>query len=384
MNEVKIQSDAIEQQNIIHGDCLEVMRTYADNHFSGVVTDPPYGLKFMGKAWDHGLPPIEVWQEALRICKPGSFMLCFGGTRTYHRLACSIEDAGFEIRDCMMWLYGSGFPKSHNFGRSMGGEWSGFGSALKPAWEPIIVAMKPLDGTFAQNADKWGVAGLNIDASRISTNEMLGRPTSTAPNKIYSPLGCNGWNDNSTGKGRWPANLLLDESAAQQLDQMTGVSKSSNIPRKRQIMSSKGVSGGAFGNPEKIIHGHHGHSYGFSDSGGASRFFYCAKASSSERNEGCEGIPDKTTHRYGEKAQGPLPQQTPSKGVIEKNNHPTVKPLKLMQYLLRLIAPPSGGIILDPFAGSGSTCVAAKRLGIECVGIEKSDDYCQIARARLT
>lgn len=364
---------------IINGDCLEVMRSYKDNHFSGVVTDPPYGLKFMGKAWDHGLPPIEVWQEALRICKPGSFMLCFGGTRTYHRLACSIEDAGFEIRDCMMWLYGSGFPKSHNFGRSVGGEWSGFGSALKPAWEPIIVAMKPLDGTFLENASKWGVAGLNIDSSRIPSD------LKSRDRKSGSEFGqSSGWNDHKNvdsyfdaSKGRWPANLLFDEEAAQQLDEMTGVSKSSIGIKKPNLPTKKVYDGGHKPQPYTMS--------GHSDSGGASRFFYCAKASSSERNEGCEHL-EEVECQTGCGGAMPFDDEGKQRDRFKKkasNNHPTVKPLKLMQYLLRMIAPPSGGVILDPFAGSGSTCVAAKRLGIECIGIEKSQEYCEIANARI-
>src|SRR5277367_785599 len=148
----------------IQGDCLEVMKAYPENHFSGILTDPPYGLKFMGKEWDHSVPGVPFWQEALRVCKPGAMMLCFGGCRTHHRLMCAIEDAGWEIRDCLMWIYGSGFPKSYNkFGIE------GYGTALKPAYEPILLCMKPLEGTFAQNAEKWGQGGINIDGCRVST-----------------------------------------------------------------------------------------------------------------------------------------------------------------------------------------------------------------------
>ena len=157
---------------IILGDCLEEMRKMADNSISAIVTDPPYGLSFMGKGWDHVVPEVSYWKEALRISKPGSFLIAMGGTRTFHRLTCAIEDAGWEIRDCISWLYGSGFPKSHNHFRV-----DGFGTALKPAWEPCIVTMKPLDGTFAQNAEKWGQAGINIDGCRIETDEL----------KPYSP-----------------------------------------------------------------------------------------------------------------------------------------------------------------------------------------------------
>lgn len=326
---------------IIHGDCLEVMTQYPDNHFSAMVTDPPYGLKFMGKQWDHGIPGVEFWQEALRVAKPGSFLLAFGGTRTFHRLTCSIEDAGWEIRDCLMWLYGSGFPKSHNhFGID------GYGTALKPAWEPIIMAMKPCDGTFAQNAEKWGVAGINIDVARIE------------------------------GK-RWPANILFDESSAAMLDEQSGISKS---PKSgiRKASSEFGQNSGW--NDHKNIDTFR---LGHNDSGGASRFFYCAKASSSERNEGCGDLPlkeKKTLNDYASPGEG----RTASKsGAPCKNNHPTVKPLKLMEYLIKLVMPPKDGILLDPFAGSGTTIVAAKNLGYEAVGIELEQEYCEIANKRI-
>lgn len=365
---------------IINGDCLEVMRSYKDNHFSGIVTDSPYGISFMSKGWDREIPGIEYWSEMLRVCKPGSFMLAAGLPRMIHRLTCAIEDSGWQIRDMLMWLTGQGFPKSHNFGRKIGGEWSGYGTSLKPAWEGWILAMKPLDGTFLENASKWGVAGLNIDASRIPSD------LKSRDRKSGSEFGqSSGWNDHKNvdsyfdaSKGRWPANLLLDESAAQQLDHMTGTLKSGAVaPTTDEPHRGIYEHGRSVRNVNQFD----------ASSGGASRFFYCAKASSSERNEGCEDI------------QGGC-------------SHPTVKPLKLMQYLLTLICPPnaqetqykeqeranmeSSGtqldvskktsqrpIILDPFAGSGSTCVAAKRLGIECVGIEKSAEYCEIANARI-
>ena len=289
---------------IYNGDCLTVMKTFNDNHFTNILTDPPYGLSFMGKSWDHSVPGKEVWIEAFKICKPGAIMLCFGGTRTYHRLACAIEDAGWEVRDCLMWLYGSGFPKSHNhFG------FRGYGTALKPAYEPILLCMKPLDGTFSENAENWGVAGINIDGSRIPTNNVWEQ-------KCHD-IRSGGWLNKkgrldriskSNSLGRWPANTLFDEQAAEMLDEQSGVN--------------------------------------------ASRFFYCAKASSAERNKSCD------------------------------NNHPTVKPIKLLEYLLKLIAPPKDALILDPFLGSGSTMLAAKNLGLSCEGIEISKEYCEIAKAR--
>ncbi len=331
---------------IIEGDCLEEMRKMATNSISCILTDPPYGLGFMGKEWDAGLPHHDIWTEALRIVKPGGFLLSFGGTRTYHRLTCAVEDAGWEIRDCLMWLYGSGFPKSHNhFGLD------GYGTALKPAYEPIIMAMKPCDGTFAQNAERWGQAGINIDASRIETEESWIRDRRNEPSEMGMWKGKGKILQESNSKGRWPANVLFDEKAAEMLDQQSGIKKTQKprIGGEYRENPSNGIV--AFKERCKAtypqIRG---------DSGGASRFFYCAKTSSKERNAGLEGI---------------------------KNNHPTVKPIALMQYLIKLIMPPKDGVLLDPFAGSGSTILAAHRLGIKALGIEKSHEYCEIAKARI-
>lgn len=351
------------------------MRTMEDNSISAVVCDPPYGLGFMGKKWDAGLPMTDIWQEAMRIAKPGSHLLAFGGTRTFHRLTCSIEDAGWEIRDCISWLYGSGFPKSHNFGKQLGGDWQGYGTALKPAWEPIIVAMKPLEGTFKQNAEKWGQAGINIDECRIGNSREV--PASHSKNKngisLKSGMGAPPISELNPNIGRWPANLILDEVAAELLDQQSGITRSnkgSSRPKKcdRYDSGLKEMPGQRFGHI---------------DSGGASRFFYCAKASSSERNEGLEGFDlkqKKTLNEYVSPSEG----RTASKsGAAMANNHPTVKPLALMEYLIKLVMPPKGGILLDPFAGSGTTIVAATRLGYEAIGIEKEAEYCQIAEARV-
>ena len=323
---------------IIQGDCLEIMRSYPDNHFSCICTDPPYGLSFMSKGWDHAVPGKEYWKECKRVLKPGGFLLAMGGTRTFHRLTCAIEDAGLEIRDCLMWLYGSGFPKSHNhFGIE------GYGTALKPAWEPIIMAMKPCEGTFKQNAEKWGQAGINIDACRIPTEDkawMRDRRMDASP-RTKNDYGLYAKNLGlGNEKGRWPANLILDEEAAHMLDEQTGILKS---------------GGGDKGN--KTQDGGYGKKYGYKEqicepsSDGASRFFYVAKASPSERGE--------------------------------NNKHPTVKPLSLMEYLIKLIMPPKDGILLDPFAGSGTTILGANRLGYQAIGIEKEAEYCEIAKARL-
>ena len=323
---------------IIHGDCLEEMRKMEANSISAIVTDPPYGLSFMGKAWDHAVPGIEYWKECLRIIKPGGHLLAMGGNRTVHRLTSAIEDAGFEIRDCLMYLYGSGFPKSHNkFGLQ------GYGTALKPAYETIIMAMKHLDGTFKQNAEKWGQAGINIDGCRVGTSGA----TKRSEQSEY-PKNQDGTEDRShhwarTGhqiekvqKGRWPANVILDEEASDQL-------------------------------------------------GSPSRFFYCTKASSREKNEGLDGLPEVECQTA---CGGDMPLDDQGKDrdrfkKIARNHHPTVKPLALMRYLITLISPPQNALILDPFAGSGSTILAAKQLGISAIGIEKNPEYVEIARGRL-
>lgn len=294
-----------------------------DNSISAIVTDPPYGLSFMGKGWDHEIPSTDCWKEALRILKPGGFLLAMGGTRTFHRLACSIEDAGFEIRDCISWLYGSGFPKSHNhFGIE------GYGTALKPAWEPCIMAMKKCDGTFKQNAEKWGQAGINIDATRIPSYPKSMVDSRKSVERMWNGLQPH---DYDGSKGRWPANVILDEEAGEML-------------------------------------------------GEPSRFFYCAKASSSERNEGLDALEDKIGGGMCSTVSG---DTRTGHITVQKNNHPTVKPLKLMEYLIKMIMPPKDGILLDPFAGSGTTLLAAHRLGMKAIGIEKQPEYCEIANARI-
>ncbi len=348
--------------NIITDDCLNAMRNMPENSMSAIVTDPPYGLSFMGKGWDHAVPGIEYWKECLRVSKPGAHLLSMGGTRTYHRLACAIEDAGYEIRDCIMWIYGSGFPKSHNhFGIP------GYGTALKPAYEPIIMAMKPLDGTYKQNAEKWGQAGINVDGCRVATEDSLARlnhVASTFNHKNTTPFV-----DNSKDKGRWPANVLFDEQAAEMLDEQSGILSSGKInPYKR---STRDHYSGSFPDVTGSF---------LPSKGGASRFFYCAKASSSERNEGLSSLESKETHRFG---KGIGEGKDPNAPSIDKNNHPTVKPIKLMEYLIKMVMPPSGGLLLDPFAGSGTTILAAKRLGFDAIGIEKSEEYSKIARARI-
>ena len=360
--------------DIRHGDCLEVLRAMPDCSVDSLVTDPPYGLSFMGKKWDYDVPATEVWAECLRILKPGGHLLAFAGTRTQHRMAVRIEDAGFEIRDMIAWVYGSGFPKSldvskaidkaagaerevvgkkDNKGRAPGNiaciglnvdpegdpitapatpeaqQWQGWGTALKPALEPITVARKPLVGTVAANVLQHGTGALNMDGCRVG---FEGGTRGTD----YAKTGIFGIGGKATitqlDAGRWPANLIHDGS-----DDVVGLLND------------------------------------------AARFFYCAKASKRDRDEGCEEIHTREVHWYG---AGIGEGKDPNAPALNKNNHPTVKPTDLMRYLVRLVTPP-GGIVLDPFAGSGSTGKAAVLEGFQFIGIERDPQYVEIARARV-
>lgn len=427
---------------LYNGDCLEVMRNAPDSSIDAIVTDPPYGLSFMGKKWDYDVPSVEIWKECLRVLKPGGHLLAFGGTRTYHRLAVNVEDAGFEIRDQIQWLYGQGFPKSLDVSKAIdkaagaerpiigsnpnkraahvkGGagfdkglrgnhhfecvispvstgldaygnpaatqchqdcsvrksltemhvtapatdsakQWEGWGTALKPANEPIVLARKPLEKglTVAQNVQKWGTGAINIDGSRIGNEQRVNQPAS-------SYLHTHNTNDGRSAEviqayidkqkfvapnhvtGRFPANVILDEEAAKALDEQTGELKSGKLSPDNNVQATTGWSGGSQANRVKNTFE--------SNSGGASRFFYVAKASTSERNGGLSEA---------------------------KNIHPTVKPVKLMEYLVRLITPPNG-IVLDPFMGSGTTGIAASNEGVGFIGIELSPEYFTIAENRI-
>lgn len=404
-----------------HGDCREVMATLDAASVDAVVCDPPYGLSFMGKGWDHGVPGVEFWTEALRVAKPGAHLLAFGGTRTYHRLACAIEDAGWEIRDCVMWVYGSGFPKSHDVSKAIdkaaGAErevvgtipdrwtgkstvlnfatdrpqsevcvtglpatdaarqWSGWGTALKPAWEPIIVARKPLCGTVAENVLTHGTGGINVDGCRVGIDggTVKGSKPQGDGKGIYGTGLHGACKIVQLNAGRWPANVIHDGS-----DELVGLFPQANGGSFSAARGPQTIYGNGKGLPAAVGTPPHQ----MNDSGSAARFFYCAKASKADRDEGCEGIDERLTMRYGEKAQGPLPQQTPSKPVAQRNHHPTVKPTALMRYLCRLVTPP-GGVVLDPFTGSGSTGKAAVLEGFDFVGIEREAEYVEIARARI-
>jgi len=351
----------LEINQVYNMDCIEGMKLLDDNSVDSIVTDPPYELGFMGKKWDSSRVAysVDVWRECLRVLKPGGHLLSFGGTRTYHRMACAIEDAGFEIRDQIQWVYGSGFPKSMNISKAIdkaaGAEpeaiqWQGWGTALKPANEPIVVARKRLsEKTIVANVLKWGTGGINIDKSRIGTTDKIKSTTNqNIKNNAYKA-------DNSERErdtvyipnelGRFPANVILDEEAGKLLDEQTGVLTSGTGAKKKS--TSNGYQGNTYGK-ESRPEGTEMVCYG--DSGGASRFFYCSKASKKDR-----GL---------------------------NNNHPTVKPQSLMKYLITLVTPP-GGLVLDPFSGSGTTLVAAQELTFGYLGFELDKNYCNIANERI-
>jgi DNA modification methylase len=385
---------------VFNDDCLNVLREMPDNSVDSIVTDPPYGISFMAKKWDYDVPSVEVWKEAMRVLKPGGHALIACGTRTQHRMVCNIEDAGFEIRDVVSWIYGSGFPKSLNISKAIdkaagaerevvgertsaygtensgemksradgkGGtglfcgknaktvpitgrpatdeakQWDGWGTALKPACEFFTLCRKPLgEKTVAANVLKWGTGGLNIDGCRVGTNgetpKGSGNPCKNAEKSAIQPgrSGGNGGNE-TPPQGRFPANLIHDGS--QEVLDLFPETK----PSKSGGKTSRTGNGAKYGMGTADRTGH-------DDAGSAARFFYCPKASKKDRNEG--------------------------------NNHPTVKPTALMAYLCRLITP-TGGIVLDPYMGSGSTGKAAVREGFSFVGIELDPDYYEICKARI-
>lgn len=336
---------------LLHGDCLEMLPTLADSSIDSIVTDPPYGLSFMGKKWDYDVPDESIWRECLRVLKPGGHLLAFAGTRTQHRMAVRIEDAGFEIRDMIAWVYGSGFPKSHN----LDGDWRGWGTALKPALEPITVARKPFIGTVAENVLVYGTGALNIDSCRVAIDvsvddPRLGGKGTWSSDKMAKNVYEGGYAGERVGSsplGRWPANLIHDGS-----EEVVGL-----FP---------------------------------GNAGSAARFFYCAKASKRDRDEGLEGFEAKAT-AFGNQAQaelkrGNLDHDDGKSGMnkvkMRQNTHPTVKPTDLMRYLCRLITP-VGGTVLDPFMGSGSTGKAAMKERFNFIGIERDESYFEIAKARI-
>jgi len=336
--------------NVLVADCLIAMAMLGAESVDAIVTDPPYGLRFMGKAWDHGVPGVPFWSAALRLLKPGARLLAFGGTRTYHRLACAIEDAGFEIEDSLCWLYGSGFPKHE--------------SKLKPAFEPVVMARRPSKKATL----------LNIDACRLS-GEGLHEVTQGAQDRVYG--NGNGLRSEPSRylppSGRWPANVLLDEDAAAALDAQSGtLTSNSGEPFTRNTDKFRATYSAFAGRDAEA--GYYG------DSGGASRFYYTAKASRSEREEGLGGAARRPggAHRHG---QGSIGSKDGRDRQVA-NHHPTVKPVALMRWLVRLVTPPNG-LVLDPFCGSGTTGIACHYEDRRFIGIEVSEEYAAIARARI-
>jgi len=372
-----------ERFTLHQGDNRDVLKELSDNSIDSIVTDPPYELGFMGKSWDaSGIAfNVEVWKECLRVLKPGGHLLAFSGSRTYHRMAVAIEDAGFEIRDQIMWIYGSGFPKSLDVSKAIdkaaGAEreiigetkkgaqtestgrygawgvgitptapatdsarqWQGWGTALKPAHEPIVVARKPLIGTVAANVLTYGSGGLNIEATRVGNEGGTKLNVQHNDKDLFAPgTGklTRGYGDVIDGLGRWPANVIHDGS-----DEVVEF----------------------FGEPQ--------------------RFFYCAKASKRDRNEGLDGL-TKRPPAFGSNSGDGLGRgiSNTRQDIERQNHHPTVKPTALMQYLCKLVTPP-GGVVLDPFAGSGSTGKAAMYEGFNFVGIELTQEYLPIAKARI-
>jgi DNA modification methylase len=382
---------------LLHGDCLERLRELPACSVDACVTDPPYGLSFMGKKWDYDVPGEDIWRECLRVLKPGGHLLAFAGTRTQHRMAVRIEDAGFEIRDMIAWCYGSGFPKSldvskaidkaagvrghDSVGFNVAGktsglgviqrpelrsdhpdyvkpqgitpeaqQWQGWGTALKPALEPITVARKPFKGTVAANVLEHGTGAINIDGCRVGTSR--GVPASLSKSKSSNTYGFGATSGHEReldpNIGRWPANLIHDGS-----DEVVGLFPQSNsaTPSANGCYGEgKGQGGPGNGGFGAGLNSATPNRAPIGDTGSAARFFYCAKASKADRNEG--------------------------------NTHPTVKPTDLMRYLCRLVTPP-GGIVLDPFMGSGSTGKAAMLDGFRFIGIEREAEYLEIAKQRM-
>ena len=409
------------ENQIIQGDCLQQLQKLASNSVDSIVTDPPYGLAFMGKTWDADVPGEDVWRECLRVLKPGGHLLSFGGTRTYHRMVYAIERAGFEIRDMISWVYGTGFPKSQNIGKAIykkqgnprktirktnrtaksegiygafegnntetagqrDGE--GWGTALKPAHEPICLARKPIaESSIVNNFLLYKTGGLNIDACRISTQENLNGGsygnTNRAEDTFFTGKKPGGGGEFQQPDGRFPANLIHDGST--EVTRLFPHSVSSGGKGEKSVQGA----GQYFENykgaqKEKRPGANIG---GLGDSGSAARFFYCAKASRWERELGLGKLYDKDPGVYAQdewsrQNMGGTPKNNRQK---IKNNHPTVKPIKLMRYLVRLITPP-GGICLDPFIGSGTTAIACKLEGFKYLGIEREPEYIKIATARI-
>jgi len=365
------------------GDCRDVMATMPAASVDAVPCDPPYELGFMGKRWDASGVAFDplTWAAALRVAKPGAHLAAFGGTRTFHRMTCAIEDASWEIRDCLSWLYGQGFPKS------LQGPWGG--TALKPAWEPVILARKPLGGTVAATFAEYGTGGINVDACRIPSanppkgyqNGPGGKSHHYSSDARSADVRPNAWEPPDAG--RWPANVILDEEAAAALDEQSGIWSSApggpaRGDRARGHVLTEGDAAALRGNGGRVAH---------ADAGGASRFFYVAKPSTAEREAGTEGLPKRAAAELVDREEDAAAMNSPRTGAGRTsdgraNFHPTVKPLALCRWLVRLICP-VGGVVLDPFCGSGTMGAAAMMEGRRYIGCELTEEYLPIAMARI-
>lgn len=412
------------------GDCRAVLKTLPDVSVDSVVCDPPYELGFMGKEWDASGIAYDgaVWSQVLRVLKPGGHLLAFGGSRTYHRMACAIEDAGFEIRDQIMWVYGSGFPKSLDVSKAIdkaagevreviridasqvrnpkasgGGRdgtpgatrpwiekamaagfhekssdipatdaarrWQGWGTALKPAHEPIVVARRPLIGTVADNVLAFGTGAVNVDGCRVGNEGGCAGAGAGAGARVFGD-GLNGtFAQPVPGLGRWPANLIHDGSA-----EVVERFPDNRPSGGSTIRSANRPSEYGMAEIERAV---------YADSGSAARFFYTPKADATDRDEGLEGFDlRQASQRNAYSGLPDLRMDHEQARNGRSNHHPTVKPTDLMRYLCRLVTP-RGGIVLDPFMGSGSTGKAAALEQFDFIGIELDPDYLQIARARI-
>lgn len=456
------------------GDNLELLKKLPDNSIDSVVTDGPYGLSFMNRKWDYDVPSVELWKEVLRVLKPGGHLLSFGGTRTYHRMVVNIEDAGFEIRDQIMWLYGSGFPKSHNIGKAVdkiegnerevvgeknGGAYSsgtnnvgigqiikdgrktlptrgddfgkitkgsspyeGWGTALKPANEPICVARKPLsEKSVALNVLKWGTGGINVDGCRVGSDLIQSSLVKPEKNTHHNYTGTDESNalyddegnrlKGDLNEGRFPANIILECICDEVIKGEKGECRYGRKGGTNESDFSKAISpnpdyetihyndkGDIHINPMcpcRLLDEQSGVSKTNCKKGevvgelldeqsgmGASRFFYQAKVSKKERNLGLDGFEEKQLHSINQLDDRQRLNGTIRETPVHKNNHPTVKPVQLMAYLCRLVTPP-GGTILDMYMGSGSTGIAALLEGFNFIGMDLDKDYVKIAEARI-
>ena len=415
---------------LYHGNMLDMLEVIEPNTIDSIVCDPPYELNFMGKGWDNSGIAFnkETWQKCYEVLKPGGYLLAFGGSRTFHRIACAIEDAGFEIRDTIMWIYGSGFPKSMNIGLAIdkkngvesevigqqvvpditgdaygtmndkqGGsyknivrdikkatnEWSGWGTALKPSFEPIIVARKPVEGTVVNNVLKWGVGGINIDECRVETNDNIKPAISGGSVGLGEMIKGHEYTPNDLG--RFPANTILTYDETDFDEVCGGFPNTKGDNRKSKPTYDKSIWGNAKSVDSNCL---------YADSGSASRYFYCAKASKKDRDEGLDMFESKFTAsaefrpNHMEKALQGEDGNPYGRWKPVKNIHPTVKPTELMQYLVRLVTP-DGGTVLDPFNGSGSTGKAVmyenkeKNKNYKYIGIELTEEYLPISKARI-